>query len=157
MVLEMIASSSPTRRRLLLAGAWAALGGGVIVAGRLVGAAIARRPRPSRRLVAVGPLASLQEGGQLSAPGVILIRDERGIAAVSSRCSHLGCTVTANARGFECNCHGSMFARDGRVIRGPATSALPWFQVVLGDDGQLRVDLDATVPSTARLSPGGAR
>jgi cytochrome b6-f complex iron-sulfur subunit len=83
---------------------------------------------------------------------VILLRDERGVAAISSRCTHLGCTVTANARGFECNCHGSAFARDGRVVRGPATRPLEWYLVVLGDDGELRVDLDQTVSSTTRLA-----
>jgi Rieske Fe-S protein len=153
-------SSGTTRRDVLRYGAWAALAAGAVFAGRLVSAAIGRRPRPTRRVLAVGPVAALPEGGQLSAPGVILVRDERGIAAISSRCTHLGCTVTANAHGFECNCHGSAFARDGRVVRGPAASPLAWHLVVLGGDGELRVDLDRTVSPSTRLhisTPEAAR
>lgn len=144
--------SKTTRRDLLMAGAWTTLAAGVVLTGRLVGAAIGRRPETSRRLLLAGSLAALPMGGRLSAPGVILLRDERGVAAVSSRCTHLGCTITSNARGFECNCHGSVFAQDGRVIEGPATDPLPWYQVVLGDDGEIRVDLETAVPSTTRLS-----
>lgn len=155
MVLEM--KSGTTRRDLLMAGAWTTLAAGVVLAGRLVGAAIGRRPQTSRRLLHAGALAALPVGGRLSVQGVILLRDERGIAAVSSRCTHLGCTITSNARGFECNCHGSVFARDGRVVRGPATDPLPWYQVLLGDDGELRVDLETVVSAAARLNPEEAR
>lgn len=146
-------TSKSTRRDILLAGAWTMLGGGVVLVGRLVGAAIESRPASTRHLVHVGPIAAIPVGGKLSADGVILIRDERGLAAVSSRCTHLGCTVTSNARGFECNCHGSAFSQDGRVIQGPATAPLPWYQVVLGEDGELRVDLDTEVSPSERLSP----
>lgn len=144
-------SSSSTRRNFLLAGGWATLAAGGVLAAKLVGSALWRGPRQVHQLIPVGPLASLPVGGNISAPGVIVIRDEHGIAAVSSRCTHLGCTVTSNARGFECACHGSAFARDGRVLRGPATSPLPWYRVILGQDGVLRVDLDVTVEPTERL------
>lgn len=147
----------PTRRDLLLAGGWGTLAAGVVVTARIVGAAVGRGPERRRRLLAVGPLAALPVGGSVSAPGVIVIHDEHGLAAVSSRCTHLGCTVTANARGFECHCHGSAFARDGRVLRGPASSSLPWYQLVLGDDDLLRVNLDEEVEPDTRLEPGGDR
>lgn len=144
-------SEGTSRRRLLIASAWGMLAGGAVLTARLVGAAIGGRPRASRRLLAIGPVRALAEGGVLRAGEVIVFHDERGIAAVSSRCTHLGCTVTVNARGFECPCHGSVFSRDGRVIQGPATSALPWYEVLLGDDGELRVNLDRTVDPMARL------
>jgi Rieske Fe-S protein len=41
--------------------------------------------------------------------------------AHSRICTHEGCdTAVANNR-FECPCHGSIFAADGAVIRGPST------------------------------------
>lgn len=144
-------SEGTTRRKILVASAWGTLAGGTVLTARLVGAAIGPRPLPRRRLLAVGPARALAEGGVLRAGEVIVIHDERGIAAVSSRCTHLGCTVTVNARGFECPCHGSVFAMDGRVLQGPATGPLPWYEVLLGEDGELRVNLDRTVDPTARL------
>ncbi|MGA4844157.1 FAD-dependent oxidoreductase [Streptomyces sp. G45] len=54
-------------------------------------------------------------------------RDADGaLHAVSARCTHLGCLVAFNAaeRAWECPCHGSRFATDGRVVQGPATRPL---------------------------------
>jgi glycine/D-amino acid oxidase-like deaminating enzyme/nitrite reductase/ring-hydroxylating ferredoxin subunit len=55
-------------------------------------------------------------------------RDERGaLHLLSSACTHLGCELRFNdaERSWDCPCHGSRFdAVDGRVIEGPAVSAL---------------------------------
>jgi glycine/D-amino acid oxidase-like deaminating enzyme/nitrite reductase/ring-hydroxylating ferredoxin subunit len=54
-------------------------------------------------------------------------RDEDGdLVAVSPRCTHLGCQVVWNRaeRSWDCPCHGSRFAPDGRVLEGPAVHAL---------------------------------
>jgi len=54
-------------------------------------------------------------------------RDGDGkLIAVSPRCSHLGCQVNWNSaeRSWDCPCHGSRFAPDGRVLEGPAVHAL---------------------------------
>jgi Rieske Fe-S protein len=44
----------------------------------------------------------------------------------SATCPHMGCIVQWN--GFEkcwdCPCHGSQFAPDGKVLNGPAVSSL---------------------------------
>jgi glycine/D-amino acid oxidase-like deaminating enzyme/nitrite reductase/ring-hydroxylating ferredoxin subunit len=54
-------------------------------------------------------------------------RDEHGeLHAVSARCTHLGCIVDWNhaEQTWDCPCHGSRFATDGRVLHGPALAPL---------------------------------
>lgn len=54
-------------------------------------------------------------------------RDEQGrLHAVSATCTHLGCVVAFNRaeKAWECPCHGSRFAPDGRVLQGPAVRPL---------------------------------
>ncbi|MFI6009555.1 FAD-dependent oxidoreductase [Streptomyces sp. NPDC051243] len=54
-------------------------------------------------------------------------RDEHGeLRAVSARCTHLGCIVAFNRaeQAWECPCHGSRFAPDGRILQGPAVRPL---------------------------------
>jgi cytochrome b6-f complex iron-sulfur subunit len=80
-----------------------------------------------------------------------VFRDTRGVYAVSAVCTHLGCTVTRSARGFECPCHGSKFREDGRVTAGPAPRALPWLEIGRAADGQLVVFADNEVPAGTRF------
>lgn len=54
-------------------------------------------------------------------------RDESGqLQAVSAVCTHLGCLVAFNRaeQAWECPCHGSRFAPDGRILQGPAVKPL---------------------------------
>jgi nitrite reductase/ring-hydroxylating ferredoxin subunit len=80
-----------------------------------------------------------------------LIRDEEGIYAVSSTCTHLGCLVNQEAESFVCPCHGSQFDLSGKVLQGPASTPLDHFDVSLSDDGRVIVDRRVTVPRTTRL------
>jgi len=154
MALAMSADST-TRRNVLQAGAFGLIAGALALGAKLFGPVIGRRPEPSRRITLVGAPASLPVGARQSVGEVIVIHDVRGLAAVSSRCTHLGCQVTANSNGFECPCHGSAFARDGRVLHGPATGPLEWYALFLGDDGEIRVDLNEPVASSTRLQLDG--
>ena len=99
-------------------------------------------------LVAAGPLDAIEPGSpqRLEGYDVYLLRNEQGLAAVSGRCTHSGCGVTPVADdGFHCPCHGSDFAADGTVTRGPAQRDLPWFAVSI-EDGQVVVDATREVP-----------
>ena len=83
---------------------------------------------------------------RLTGYDVFLIRSDQGIAAISGRCTHMGCGVAPVASGaFHCGCHGSEFAADGTVTHGPAGSDLAWFAVRI-EDGSVVVDPTQQVP-----------
>ncbi len=132
-----------TRRDFLdLAGLAAA---GLAVFGSIVG--MARLPKPR-----VTPEASSRfRAGKPSEfpPGTAKVIDEykvrvvstdKGVAAMSMICTHLGCIVHESESGFDCPCHGSKFGKSGEYLAGPAPEGLPWHAVSLGPDGSLVVD-----------------
>lgn len=84
---------------------------------------------------------------------VFIVKKEGTIGAVSGVCTHLGCTVNwSNTSGtFLCPCHGSVFNAKGKNITGPAPSPLQWYQVSLGKDRRIIVDMDEVVSPEAVL------
>ncbi len=72
----------------------------------------------------------------------LLIHDEAGFSALSLTCPHLGCTVEEGPGGFVCPCHGSRFAPDGALQRGPARQTLRSLRVEISEDDQVRVFLN---------------
>lgn len=85
---------------------------------------------PSKRFRVTLP-DGLAAGDAFVPPGrsVAIFRDASGVHAISTTCTHLGCVVKPGPSGFECPCHGSRFAIDGSVTKGPAPRALPWLKV----------------------------
>ncbi len=69
-------------------------------------------------------------------------RDEEKIYALSTVCTHLGCTPNwmAMEGKFKCPCHGSGFYKTGINFEGPAPRPLERFKITLADDGQILVD-----------------
>jgi menaquinol-cytochrome c reductase iron-sulfur subunit len=90
--------------------------------------------------------------------------------AISATCTHLGCTVRAEAlprpetvdvggkptrltHRFLCPCHGSEYTGEGENVAGPAPRPLAWFHLDISpDDGQLVVDLAREVDRDFRLA-----
>ncbi len=65
-----------------------------------------------------------------------------GFFALSTVCTHLGCTpnwLLAEAK-FKCPCHGSGFQPTGVNFEGPAPRPLERFAIRLAEDGQILVD-----------------
>jgi cytochrome b6-f complex iron-sulfur subunit len=74
--------------------------------------------------------------------GVWIVRDEEKIYALSTVCTHLGCTPNwlANEAKFKCPCHGSGFYKTGINFEGPAPRPLERFKIGLTDEGEILVD-----------------
>ena len=64
------------------------------------------------------------------------------IYALSTTCTHLGCTPNwlAEAQKFKCPCHGSGFKITGVNFEGPAPRPLERWGISIGEDGQILVD-----------------
>ncbi len=69
-------------------------------------------------------------------------RSEEGIYALSTVCTHLGCTPNwlPTDRKFKCPCHGSGFRISGMHFEGPAPRPLERYKISLSNDGQVLVD-----------------
>ena len=73
---------------------------------------------------------------------VWVVRTPEYIYALSTVCTHLGCTPNwlQNDHKFKCPCHGSGFRKSGINFEGPAPRPLERFRIVLADDGQIQID-----------------
>ena len=73
---------------------------------------------------------------------VWIVRSEEGIYALSTVCTHLGCTpnwLDAEKK-FKCPCHGSGFTKFGINFEGPAPRPLERYRISVADDGQILID-----------------
>ena len=71
-----------------------------------------------------------------------VVRHQGIIYALSTTCTHLGCTPNWLEREekFKCPCHGSGFKITGVNFEGPAPRPLERWGIGLAEDGQLLVD-----------------
>jgi menaquinol-cytochrome c reductase iron-sulfur subunit len=121
--------------------------------------------------VKLGPPAEFPDGLKfLPDERLFVFREGKTFHAVSAVCTHLGCTVRAEAlpqpqtmtvegaslrvtHRFLCPCHGSTYSGDGGNVSGPAPRPLAWYHLsVSPDDGQLVVDLAKEVERSFRLT-----
>ena len=74
--------------------------------------------------------------------GVWIIRNDQGIYALSTVCTHLGCTPNwlSSSKKFKCPCHGSGFKSTGINFEGPAPRPLERYRIILADSGEIIVD-----------------
>jgi cytochrome b6-f complex iron-sulfur subunit len=71
-----------------------------------------------------------------------IVRHSGLIYALSTTCTHLGCTPNwlETERKFKCPCHGSGFHITGINFEGPAPRPLERWAISIADDGQILVD-----------------
>jgi cytochrome b6-f complex iron-sulfur subunit len=72
-----------------------------------------------------------------------VVRNSGVLYALSTTCTHLGCTPNwlEREQKFKCPCHGSGFYISGINFEGPAPRPLERWAVAVGDDGQIVVDM----------------
>lgn len=113
--------NTPQTRRTFLATVALLIGGAGLLWRYLTPRAVARRRtilRVAKRDVPVHGALVYREAR------VALIRDNDAVIALSLVCTHLGCTVNVTEERLTCPCHGSVFARNGKVLSGPAPKPL---------------------------------
>jgi menaquinol-cytochrome c reductase iron-sulfur subunit len=121
--------------------------------------------------VKLGPPTDFPDGLKfLPDQRLFVFREGKTFHAISAVCTHLGCTVRAEAMSqpemkdvdgvkmklthrFLCPCHGSKYEGDGKAVAGPAPRGLAWYHLSLAaDDGALVVDLAREVGRDFRLT-----
>ena len=112
----------------------------------------AREDRPPP--VCVGSPADFRMGTTtfLAAHELFVLHAEAGFAAISSRCTHLGCAVRRTSDGFACPCHGAHYDEHGEVTSGPARRPLAWLELHREGDGKLWVDKGREVAPGAYIA-----
>lgn len=126
--------------------AWTAMT--VVLGGMLLGTVRFLFPNvlsepPSK--VKVGMPDGFEEGkvtDRFKDQNIWVVRYQGKIYALSTTCTHLGCTPNwlESAGKFKCPCHGSGFYITGVNFEGPAPRPLERWAISVGDDGQLVVD-----------------
>lgn len=106
-------------RRMFLKGCGAALG-----ALALHGATRAVAVEPDWTAVGAEADFPLNEPKFLEDLKLFVVRDAEGVRALTSRCTHRGCTVSWADDAFVCPCHQARFTMKGEVLKGPARDPL---------------------------------
>ena len=65
---------------------------------------------------------------------VVKNKKEDKYEAFVMTCTHLGCELKPTGSFLSCACHGSEFSNEGKVLQGPATDALPAYEITTGKD-----------------------
>lgn len=86
------------------------------------------KPIPAQQVLANPPGTRALIAGLAGEPTYLTVQDDGTLSemGVVDNCTHLGCTFPWNEveQQFQCPCHGSQFAPDGSVQRGPANRPL---------------------------------
>ncbi len=98
-----------------------------------------KKPADPASFTVVGTVADLDKTGSVGNKQVLVVRDPANkskVVAVNPTCTHKGCAVQwkATENHFECPCHDSDFAPDGKVLKSPATKPLATYTAKIEGD-----------------------
>lgn len=137
---ELSTSSSISRRGLLCGiGAIAALSLGFSPENAIAATGITKLKNgkyqinlsANKVLATIGGAVSFTRSDGTPAVVVRTAAGNKGISAVSLVCTHAGVTVQEVDKKWQCPAHGSLFALDGKVLGGPAVTALKKYPVTV--------------------------
>lgn len=128
-------AADPSRRAFLIgmcgAAALAAGVGPALLADDAAAATGIKRKKNGQVVVTVGKVPGLSKvGGRVllgtvkGAPVAVVRTGASSYTALDLSCTHQGVTVRESSAGWSCPAHGSQFAEDGEVTRGPAMANL---------------------------------
>lgn len=80
-----------------------------------------------------------------------VVRDAGGLYALTSRCTHSGCDVSAESNDFYCPCHGATFSLVGDPLSGPVYKGLVHYEMCTLANGHVGVVKSVVVAKTERL------
>ena len=128
-------TADPSRRAFLIG----ACGAATLAAGGFGTALLAddawaakgiKRRKNGKVVVSVDKVPALKSDnsrvllGNVKGTPVAVVREGDTYTALNLRCTHFGATVEEDSGGWKCPLHGSQFALDGDLERGPALSPL---------------------------------
>jgi cytochrome b6-f complex iron-sulfur subunit len=123
--------------------------GGAILAKDILGNQI-----PASQILAELPETRALVAGLAGEPTYLIVKEDQTLDHIGlvDNCTHLGCTFPWNPldEQFQCPCHGSRYAPDGTVVRGPAPLPLKIVQVAVIDNSILISPWTETDPRTGK-------
>ncbi|PSB31631.1 cytochrome b6-f complex iron-sulfur subunit 1 [Stenomitos frigidus ULC18] len=121
--------------------------GGAIIAKDILG-----NPIPATQILAEAPGSRALVAGVSGEPTYLIVKEDNTLDSIGilDNCTHLGCSFPWNPmdQQFQCPCHGSRYAPDGTVVRGPAPLPLKIFHVAVVDNNILISPWTETDPRT---------
>ncbi|MEH1866318.1 MAG: cytochrome b6-f complex iron-sulfur subunit [Nostoc sp.] len=138
----------PAAKFLIAPGEKTGVGGGIL-AKDILGKQI-----PASQILAEPPQSRALVAGLAGEPTYLIVKEDHTLDHIGlvDNCTHLGCTFPWNAldQQFQCPCHGSRYAPDGTVVRGPAPLPLKIVQVAVIDNSILISPWTETDPRTGK-------
>ena len=144
-------ADKPSRREALLAATGAAVGSALVGCGGMspMGQCMGEPPAGALIVTAKDQEALDRDTYfQINGGYVWVIKDAKGYMALDTRCQHAGCPTALETTkdGFACGCHGSRYALDGSIKKGPTTKPLPLLSMCRrASDNALAIDLNTVV------------
>ncbi len=108
--------------------------------------------KPHTVKTVIGPFSSFQKGSvtHREQDRLFLVRDSKGLYAISDTCTHRGCMLRMIQETFQCQCHQASFSLTGSPLEGPVDQPLDHYYIYEGKNRELVVDVTKIVHSTFR-------